>query len=178
MLSVQFINGVAHPILRNNLAGRFLICLVLYCTVPHLEGLLGDELIHSNSQQFTRQATGSAFIEVNNYGSSPHPFTSSSLLHGVARSHSASFNKQAVTMNITTPPPPNRNDTPSTLFRPSSMDTAALPIGSAANGSSLWHSILDTYGKEILKCASHEFLDLAIAMRLKTINTRERTIQG
>jgi hypothetical protein len=50
---------------------------------------------------------------------------------------------------------------------------AALPVGSAANGSSLWHSILDTYGKEILKCASHEFLDLATAMRLETSNARD-----
>lgn len=52
---------------------------------------------------------------------------------------------------------------------------AALPIGSAADGPSLWHSILDTYGKEILKCASREFLDLATAARLEAINRKDLT---
>jgi hypothetical protein len=50
---------------------------------------------------------------------------------------------------------------------------AALSIGNALNGSSLVHSILEAYGKEILEFASDQFLDLAIAMRLKTINARE-----
>ena len=77
-------------------------------------------------------------------------------------------------MNTTT----NHIDTPSTLMHPSSSDTiilkdAAPPIGSAANGSSLWHSILNTYGKEILKFASHEFLDLSTALRLETINAKD-----
>jgi hypothetical protein len=96
----------------------------------------------------------------------------------MARSHSASSNNQAFTMNTTTPAYPNHIDTPSTTVHLSSSDTiilkdAAPPIGSAANGSSLWHSILDTYGKEILKCASHEFLDLATALRLETINVKD-----
>lgn len=76
------------------------------------------------------------------------------------------------------PASPNHSDNSSTLFHTSSGDAvtpkdAALPIGSTANGSFIWHSILDTYGKEILKCASDEFLDLATAMRLETIDARD-----
>ncbi|KIN03298.1 hypothetical protein OIDMADRAFT_53095 [Oidiodendron maius Zn] len=51
-------------------------------------------------------------------------------------------------------------------------DDAPL-IGNAAKGSSLWRSILDTHGKEILERASHQFLDLATALRLQTITTRD-----
>jgi hypothetical protein len=150
--------------------------------VPRLaRSVANDLIITTTPQEFTRQATRSArtikFIEVDNYGSSHHPLSSSSLLQAVARSHSARSNQQAVT-NTTTPAYPNRTDTPSTLFHASSSDTimpkdAALAVGSAANGSSLWHSILDTYGKEILQCASDQFLDLAMALRLESINTRD-----
>jgi hypothetical protein len=50
---------------------------------------------------------------------------------------------------------------------------ATLSIGKAPNSSSLVHSILEAYGKEILEFAGDQFLDLAIAMRLKTINARD-----
>jgi hypothetical protein len=69
-------------------------------------------------------------------------------------------------------------DTSSSSTHPSSSDTTipkdtAPPIGSAANGPSLWRSIIDTHGKEILECASDQFLDLATALRLETINARD-----
>jgi hypothetical protein len=81
-------------------------------------------------------------------------------------------------MNSTTPAYPNCIDTPSTLIHPSSSDTivpkdAAPTIRSAANDPSLWRSILDTHGKAILKWASHQFLDLATAVPLETINARD-----
>lgn len=78
-------------------------------------------------------------------------------------------------MNISAP---SSIDTSSSLTQPSSSDTlapkdAAPPIRGATNGPSLWRSILDTHGKEILECASDQFLDLATALRLKTINARD-----
>jgi hypothetical protein len=49
---------------------------------------------------------------------------------------------------------------------------AAPPIETAANRS-LWRSILDTHGKEILQCASDQFLDLAAGLRLERISARD-----
>lgn len=46
-------------------------------------------------------------------------------------------------------------------------------IRSAANSLSLWRLIRDTYGKEVLNCASHEFLNIATVLRLETINARD-----
>jgi hypothetical protein len=82
-----------------------------------------------------------------------------------------------IAMNISQPATLSSIDTSSRLTYPSSDSLipkdVAPPIGSAANGSYLWRSILDTHGKEILKCASHQFLDLATALRLETINARD-----
>jgi hypothetical protein len=69
-------------------------------------------------------------------------------------------------------------DISSSLTPPSSINSnipedAALLIGNDTNSPSLWCSILDTYGKEILECASHPFLDLTMALRLDTISTRD-----
>jgi hypothetical protein len=52
-------------------------------------------------------------------------------------------------------------------------EDAVPSIGKASNGSSLVHSILQAYSKEILEYASDQFLDLAVAIRLKTIGARE-----
>jgi hypothetical protein len=82
-------------------------------------------------------------------------------------------------MNITMPAP-SSVDPPSSLTYPSSSDAvtpkdAAPPIGSAANGTLLWRSILDAHGREILECATDKFLDLARALRLEAIS-RESSI--
>ena len=50
---------------------------------------------------------------------------------------------------------------------------AAPSIKSAANGPSLLPSILDVHGREILERASDQFLDVAMALRLETINARD-----
>jgi hypothetical protein len=63
-------------------------------------------------------------------------------------------------MNLLAPPAPSSHETPA-------------PKGTAANGPSLWRTILDTHGREILECASDQFLDLAIALRLETISARD-----
>ena len=47
---------------------------------------------------------------------------------------------------------------------------AASSIGNVSNDPSLGRSILEAYGKEIFEFASDRFLDLAILLRLKTIN--------
>jgi hypothetical protein len=52
-------------------------------------------------------------------------------------------------------------------------ENAASPISSAPNGPSLWRSILDTHGREILEFASDQFLDLATALRLETISGKD-----
>ena len=41
------------------------------------------------------------------------------------------------------------------------------------HSSCLWRTILDAHGREILDCASDQFLDLALSRRLKTIKARE-----
>jgi hypothetical protein len=76
-------------------------------------------------------------------------------------------------MNISKPAALSPIDTSSGLTKPSSSDTIILkdgtpPIGSSTNGLSLWRSILDTHGREILECASNQFLDLAVVLRLET----------
>jgi hypothetical protein len=53
-----------------------------------------------------------------------------------------------------------------------SQDAVPL-IRKASNDSSLGRSILVAFGKEILEFASDEFLDLALELRLKTINACE-----
>jgi hypothetical protein len=50
---------------------------------------------------------------------------------------------------------------------------ASLSIGKAATGSPLVRAILESYGREILESASDEFLDLAVGVRLQTIDARE-----
>jgi hypothetical protein len=56
---------------------------------------------------------------------------------------------------------------------PTITSKGAVPlVGTAANGP-LWRWILDTHGKEILQCASDQFLDLATALRLESINARD-----
>lgn len=42
-----------------------------------------------------------------------------------------------------------------------------------AEDLSLWRQILDTHGSQILSYASSEFLDLAVALRLQTIRSRD-----
>ena len=81
-------------------------------------------------------------------------------------------------MNISTPAALTSIDTSSSLPHPSSWDTsipkdAASPTGRAEIGPSLWRSILDIYAKEILECASDQFLDLAVVLRLETINAKD-----
>jgi hypothetical protein len=79
-------------------------------------------------------------------------------------------------MSVTTPAYPNHMNPASALIRaPSAIITKGgiSPVGTAANERSLWRSILDTHGEEILKCASDQFLDLATALRLESINTRD-----
>lgn len=49
---------------------------------------------------------------------------------------------------------------------------AIPPVEIAGNGP-LWRSILDTHSKEILQCASDQFLDLAAKLRLERINARD-----
>lgn len=61
---------------------------------------------------------------------------------------------------------------------PSSGETiiakvTARPVRGATSGPSPWRPILDAYGREILECASDQFLDLATAQRLETINKRD-----
>jgi len=53
------------------------------------------------------------------------------------------------------------------------LDDAGLSIERASKSSSLVHSILEAYGKDILEFASDQFLDLAVAIRFKTIDARE-----
>lgn len=130
------------------------------------------------SQRFTLSATAIHLIEVNNYVSSPYPLSFSPLLRAVAGRHSASFNHQAATMSIKTTGYPNRIDTASTLVHaPSSITTIpqgdTAPVRPGANGLYLWRSILDTHGQGILQCASDQFLDQAITLRLGSINTRD-----
>ena len=81
-------------------------------------------------------------------------------------------------MIVTTPAYPNHIDTTSTLIHAPSSKTiipngAVPPVGTAANCRSLWRSILDTHGKDILQCASDQFLDLATALRLESINAKD-----
>ncbi|KIM92564.1 hypothetical protein OIDMADRAFT_36506 [Oidiodendron maius Zn] len=61
--------------------------------------------------------------------------------------------------------------TPPFFYRKPHPRAAASPVGSIADESSVWRSILDTHGREILECASRQFLDRATALRLETINT-------
>jgi hypothetical protein len=81
-------------------------------------------------------------------------------------------------MNISKPAARSPNDTSLSLTQSSSGDTIILndappPIGSAVNGLSLWRTILDIHGREILECANGQFLDLTMAFRLKTISARD-----
>ena len=147
--------------------------------VPRLARVVGGDLIltviHAASHSICETIH---FVEVNNYGPSPDPLSSSTLLQAVAGSHSTSSNHQAVMMIITKPACPNHIDTTSTLIHSLSNDTivpkgAVPPVGTAAKGLSLWRSILDTHGEGILQCASDQFLDLATALRLESINTRD-----
>ncbi|KAI9745588.1 MAG: hypothetical protein M1818_001122 [Claussenomyces sp. TS43310] len=48
-----------------------------------------------------------------------------------------------------------------------------LSIERASKSSSLVHSILEAYDKDILEFASDQFLDLAVAIRFKSIDARE-----
>jgi hypothetical protein len=57
----------------------------------------------------------------------------------------------------------------------SSSRVAASPVGTATGDSSLWRSILDTYGRGILESAGWDFLDQATALRLETITAGELT---
>jgi hypothetical protein len=79
-------------------------------------------------------------------------------------------------MNISTTAALGSIDTSSRLIHPFSDTTIpkdpSTPVGSAANGPSLWRSIFNTQGKEILECASDQFLDHAIALRLETVSAR------
>jgi hypothetical protein len=79
-------------------------------------------------------------------------------------------------MSLSKPTSQTSVDISSSLTPPSLIENlipraAASPVGSIADESSLWRSILDTYGREILECASRQFLDHATALRLETINT-------
>jgi hypothetical protein len=82
-------------------------------------------------------------------------------------------------MKIATPAAQSSVDhsSTSTLSHSSSdaviSEDAVPSIGKASSGSSLVRSILQAHGKEILEFASDQFLDLAVAIRLKTIGARE-----
>ena len=81
-------------------------------------------------------------------------------------------------MNISKPTALSSYESSCGLTRPSSSDAvtskdAPAVIESAANDLSLWRTILNTHGKEILECASNQFLDLAMALRLETISARD-----
>jgi hypothetical protein len=100
------------------------------------------------------------------------------LLQVANKSHSSSSNRIVIEMNVSTPATLSSIDAPSNSTYSSSSNTtipkdAPSPVGSAADGACLWRSILDTHGKEIFECASHQFLDLATALQLETINTRD-----
>jgi hypothetical protein len=67
---------------------------------------------------------------------------------------------------------PVNSPTSANLSRAAVFKGAAPSIGRAED-LSLWRQILDTHGSQILGYASNEFLDLAIARRLETIEPRD-----
>ena len=138
-------------------------------------------ILTTKSQAFTQaftQATRSTHYpnhRRDKYGFSTSQLVSFPLLQVATGSRCCSCNHSVTTMSLSRPRSQISVDISSSLIPPSFIDTvipkvAAPSVGSTADDSSLWNSILDTYGKEILEYASHEFLDLAKAQRLETIN--------
>ena len=81
-------------------------------------------------------------------------------------------------MNISTPTALGFYQTSSNSTHPSSSEAinskdAPAVIESTANDLSLWRTILNIHGKEILECATNQFLDLAMVLRLETISARD-----